>query len=977
MTAMSVSSGIGVLLLLLRPADTLWQPHAVFSRSVPPRHCRTTARAASTITSGNNTMAAGCTDAPARAAAEAETIASRSPSVPPAREPRDPRPPLTLAWSLVDGDPRHARLAPPAPHVSFGSLAAARDALAAVLLDERALAELAATQPPPTRVCGARVLRLDALLTCAETTTDGGTAEAAISWLQAQEGADSSYTGQTDAPATQRLPRVLWATPSRALVAATVGAARSFARAGADDGRADGDAFDAARAACASAAAELPAISRYYGGVAFDVFSGGEGVGRASPWAPFGESLFVLPAVELLQTKHDGETRSAHAAAMATTTALAVHLCWRDAVDDGRAHDDDCGGDADGDATFGAERVAPASSLAAAAAAAHAVLLTVREAPNGTPRAPRALPAPATMSDVLSRPQWRTGVEEALATIGGGALEKIVLARAVELEFRAVPPRVAAQPRTPEPPRALELLTTLEARGRAVRAACAAADGVDEAAGTAAALDAAHRAAGFLFGMQLPAAGASGGAGAPATTVSFVGASPERLFAARDGRVELEAVAGTRPRAPGDAARDAALADELLASEKDLRENAVVADFIAAALDDLVASDEGIPPRRASLARAPEFGPPRVLRTPRVMHLRAAAHAPLAHGARAASVAPHLLRRLHPTPAVCGRGGGGVRGVAAAAAQISRSEGFDRGWYAGVVGAVARDDVEFTVAIRSALVAETAAEPATEPATAAGATVVTAYAGAGLVAGSDEASEWRECGAKLEGVVSLFGNSTVVDDPARVARKGLRVRAPLAQPPPARWVSTSASVVVAAPAAATFEAFLELERVPEWAPMVASVTPQGGGEQVSTWRMGFRGVGLSWTARIVDVEPPRLLRWRADDAKAAWAGGGGSGVMNRGVVRFTPLPPPLACSEDASGDDGPLLPLPRSYRGERCLLELEMAFEIPQSIERLGLMDSSAIASELIGRVSTAALTRFAGRVGANASAATVAEDGE
>ena len=108
MTAMTVSSGIGVLLLLLRPADTLWQPHAVFSRSVPPRHCRTTARAASTITSGNNTMAAGCTDAPARAAAEAETIASRSPSVPPAREPRDPRPPLTLAWSLVDGDPRLA-----------------------------------------------------------------------------------------------------------------------------------------------------------------------------------------------------------------------------------------------------------------------------------------------------------------------------------------------------------------------------------------------------------------------------------------------------------------------------------------------------------------------------------------------------------------------------------------------------------------------------------------------------------------------------------------------------------------------------------------------------------------------------------------------------------------------------------------------------------------------------------------------------
>ena len=511
----------------------------------------------------------------------------------------------------------------------------------------------------------------------------------------------------------QRLPRVLWAT-HRALVAATVGGpdrSRELVPAKPCGRRR----FRRGAAACASAAAELPQ-SPVTTVVLRSMCSLAGRRGRASPWAPFGESLFVLPAVELLQTKHDGETRSAHAAAMATTTALAVHLCWRDAVDDGRAHDDDCGGDADGDATFGAERVAPAPSLAAAAAAAHAVLLTVREAPNGTPRAPRALLAPATMSDVLSRPQWRTGVEEALATIGGGALEKIVLARAVELEFRAVPPRVAAQPRTPEPPArsssSRRLRHAVERCVRHVRLLTA-----STSRWPAAALDAAHRAAGFLFGMQLPAAGAA--ACGRRATVSFVGASPERLFAARDGRVELEAVAGTRPRAPGDAARDAALADELLASEKDLRENAVVADFIAAALDDLVASDEGIPPRRASLARAPEFGPPRVLRTPRVMHLRAAAHAPLAHGARAASVAPHLLRRLHPTPAVCGRGGGGVRGVAARP-RISRSEGFDRGWYAGVVGAVARDDVEFTVAIRSALVAETAAEPATEPAAAAG-----------------------------------------------------------------------------------------------------------------------------------------------------------------------------------------------------------------------------------------------------------------
>lgn len=199
----------------------------------------------------------------------------------------------------------------------------------------------------------------------------------------------------------------------------------------------------------------------------------------------------------------------------------------------------------------------------------------------------------------------------------------------------------------------------------------------------------------------------------PTGRSTFLGASPEQLFR-REGRtVASEALAGTRPRG-GDADTDAALAAELCASAKDGREHAFVDDHVRAVLDGLT---EGL------VADADVS----VLKLATVQHLLRRLRGRLKPGFGDGA----LLAALHPTPAVCGEPGG------AALAAIRALEPFDRGWYAGPVGFVGRDETRFAVGIRSALVEDEA---------------VSLYTGAGVLEGSRPEAEWRELEAKLRGI---------------------------------------------------------------------------------------------------------------------------------------------------------------------------------------------------------------------------------
>jgi isochorismate synthase len=198
---------------------------------------------------------------------------------------------------------------------------------------------------------------------------------------------------------------------------------------------------------------------------------------------------------------------------------------------------------------------------------------------------------------------------------------------------------------------------------------------------------------------------------------AFVGATPERLVRL-DGRdVRTSSLAGSSPRgATPD--EDRALAERLLASEKDRIEHAVVRRTLCAALaevgDEVTAAEE-----------------PSVLTLPQVHHLHTAVHARL----RAGHSLLEIVERLHPTPAV----GGHPR--EAALRFIGAHEQMDRGWYAAPVGWLGRDHGEFAVALRSALIAGAEA---------------TLFAGCGVVADSDPDQEYAESVLKLRPMESAL-----------------------------------------------------------------------------------------------------------------------------------------------------------------------------------------------------------------------------
>lgn len=202
---------------------------------------------------------------------------------------------------------------------------------------------------------------------------------------------------------------------------------------------------------------------------------------------------------------------------------------------------------------------------------------------------------------------------------------------------------------------------------------------------------------------------------------SFIGASPERLVRVAGGRMHTAALAGSAPR--GDSAsEDAGFAQELLHSEKDLREHRVVLDAIVGRLADLDLKLE-------------HAATPRLLGLANVHHL----HTPISASLPAGVHILDLVARLHPTPAV----GGAPQAPALAA--LTRLEAFPRGLYAGPQGWVDHQGGgEFFVGIRSALIDGRTA---------------TAYAGAGIVAGSEPEKEFAETELKFKALLGALTQS--------------------------------------------------------------------------------------------------------------------------------------------------------------------------------------------------------------------------
>lgn len=193
---------------------------------------------------------------------------------------------------------------------------------------------------------------------------------------------------------------------------------------------------------------------------------------------------------------------------------------------------------------------------------------------------------------------------------------------------------------------------------------------------------------------------------------TLVGASPELLLCKRGRHVASHPLAGSVPRAT-DASEDRLRAARLLESSKDLREHAYVVEAVARVLA----------PYCRTLIVPPA---PSLVSTPTMWHLGTRIVGELKDDE---ATALELALALHPTPAVCGHPS------AAAAAFIRQHEGFDRDYFAGLVGWTdLRGDGEWAVTIRCAEV---------------GSQHATLYAGAGIVSGSSPQSELAETEAKM------------------------------------------------------------------------------------------------------------------------------------------------------------------------------------------------------------------------------------
>jgi isochorismate synthase len=199
---------------------------------------------------------------------------------------------------------------------------------------------------------------------------------------------------------------------------------------------------------------------------------------------------------------------------------------------------------------------------------------------------------------------------------------------------------------------------------------------------------------------------------------AMVGASPELLLR-RDGqRVETVALAGSTRRS-NDPTVDGHLAQELMKSRKDRGEHHLVVERILKTLEP-----------HALWVTAPKQ--PQVVTVANVHHLATPIRAQLDGRARLLD----LVGALHPTPAVGGEPSAG------ALRAIPDLEGIDRGWYAGPLGWIDRSgDGEFFVGLRSGVIRGASAR---------------LFAGVGIVAASDPASELAETEVKLEAVLSAL-----------------------------------------------------------------------------------------------------------------------------------------------------------------------------------------------------------------------------
>jgi menaquinone-specific isochorismate synthase len=198
----------------------------------------------------------------------------------------------------------------------------------------------------------------------------------------------------------------------------------------------------------------------------------------------------------------------------------------------------------------------------------------------------------------------------------------------------------------------------------------------------------------------------------------FFGASPEKLAKISNEWIEADALAGSISRGNTEE-KDNEFANELLTNKKDIAEQQIVVSFIKDSFSlfcNEVIFDEN----------------PIIRKLPNIQHL----WTPIKGKISPKQSLFSILQELHPTPAICGVPWDKARD------SIIKMEPHNRGLFSGMIGWFNfNNEGEFAVAIRSALLKDKS---------------IYAFAGCGIVNGSDPEFEYAESELKLKPILSLF-----------------------------------------------------------------------------------------------------------------------------------------------------------------------------------------------------------------------------
>lgn len=196
------------------------------------------------------------------------------------------------------------------------------------------------------------------------------------------------------------------------------------------------------------------------------------------------------------------------------------------------------------------------------------------------------------------------------------------------------------------------------------------------------------------------------------------GASPELLVRVSHGQVSARVLAGTAARGT-DPAVDQAIGEALANSHKNLAEHSFAVDSMVASLEPFCDHVDADPM-------------PFAMPLPNVWHLASDVHGVL----NSSATVLDLAAAIHPTAAVAGTP------RRESLALIEELEPFDRGRYAGPVGWIGADgDGEWAIALRGAQIDGDR---------------LSAFAGCGIVAESDPASEAAETELKFKPITEAL-----------------------------------------------------------------------------------------------------------------------------------------------------------------------------------------------------------------------------